>query len=142
MNLLARRILKPLLTLTLATAPVTAWGSEGHQIIGEIAQRFLTSTAARTVETLLDPHMQGKLAAAATWADEIKSDPAMRWADHLHYVNPTGDNPPHTCSRFDRARDCPGDACVMGTSFKHRVGCVTCMCIAASRGDMELYATP
>jgi hypothetical protein len=63
------------------------------------------------VDRLLD----GKsLADVSTWADEIKSDSAYRWASPLHYANvaPEADS-------FDLARDCPANGCVVSAILKY-----------------------
>ncbi len=61
-----------------------AWGRDGHRITGYIAEHFLKPHARAAVGELLG----GKsLAEVSTWADEIKRDPAYKWASPLHYVN-------------------------------------------------------
>src|SRR3954449_6574857 len=35
--------------------PAAAWGSEGHQVVGTVAERFLTATALAEVRSLLAP---------------------------------------------------------------------------------------
>jgi hypothetical protein len=72
-----------LLLLTLAS-PALAWGPNGHRIVGRIAANHLTDEAARAVESLIGPE---GLEQAATWADEIRSDPAWKKADPWHYIN-------------------------------------------------------
>lgn len=69
-----------LLTLALVTVPAAAWGwgQNGHRVVGEIADRHLSNHARRQIAVILDGE---SLAEAATWPDEIRSDPA--W-DHTH----------------------------------------------------------
>jgi len=45
------------------------WGSIGHKVVGEIAERKLNSNVKLIVNDLLDGE---SLASASTWADEIK----------------------------------------------------------------------
>ncbi|HEX6901890.1 MAG TPA: S1/P1 nuclease [Thermoanaerobaculia bacterium] len=70
--------------LLAAPAAANAWGPNGHRIVGRIAENHLTDEAARAVQCLLGPE---GLAEAATWADEIRSDPAWRKADPWHYIS-------------------------------------------------------
>lgn len=69
-----------LLALALLALPAAAWGwgQNGHRIVGEIAERHLSDQARRQIAVILDGD---GLAEAATWPDEIRSDPA--W-DHSH----------------------------------------------------------
>lgn len=85
----------------LAAPAAMAWGPTGHRAVGRIAERHLTPQAARAVADLLGPDT---LAYAATWADEIRSEPDWAKAETWHWVtiadgttyaaspkNPTGD---------------------------------------------------
>jgi hypothetical protein len=60
------------------------WGSIGHKVVGEIAERKLNSNVKLIVNDLLDGE---SLASASTWADEIKSDPLYKKYSPWHYVN-------------------------------------------------------
>lgn len=73
------------LLLTAAHAPSARWGQKGHRIVGQIAWNHLTPAAARTVNALLGPGSM-RLAEAGTWADEIRSNPAWRFAGPWHYI--------------------------------------------------------
>ena len=57
----------------LAAAPALAWGPVGHRVVGLVAEHHLSETAARGVAAILGSE---SLARAATWPDEIRSDPA------------------------------------------------------------------
>ena len=48
------------------------WGSIGHKVVGEIAERKLNPSVKLIVNDLLDGE---SMSSASTWADEIKSDP-------------------------------------------------------------------
>ncbi len=83
--------MKPLLTRKIAlflvlllSAPCFGWGRDGHRIIGEVAASRLTPEARAGVEALLGGQT---LVDVGAWADEIRSDPAYRWASPLHYAN-------------------------------------------------------
>jgi hypothetical protein len=60
-----------------------AWGSEGHSIVAEIAQRRLTPEATKMVERLLG--RGHSLASAASWADDVreKRPQTKRW----HFID-------------------------------------------------------
>ena len=70
--------------LLLAPAPALAWGATGHRVVGRVAERHLTDEAAREVAAILGPE---SLAQAATWADDIRSDPLWRQAPPWHYIS-------------------------------------------------------
>lgn len=76
-----------LLTLPLLfAAPAHAWGPIGHRITGAIADENLSGVARANVQLLLGAT---DLAEAATWPDDMKSDPAEFWqkkASPWHYV--------------------------------------------------------
>ena len=73
------------------------WGQSGHRIVGELAQKHLTSTAKLKINTLFDLDSKtedrnggGKdhlLAQISTWADEIRSDRSMDKYKPWHYIN-------------------------------------------------------
>ncbi|WP_324699720.1 S1/P1 nuclease [Novosphingobium aerophilum] len=67
-------------------SPAQAWGPIGHRITGAIAQENLSGMARANVRILLGTE---DLAEAATWPDDMKSDPAEFWkktASPWHYV--------------------------------------------------------
>ncbi|MBT2246893.1 S1/P1 nuclease [Sphingobium sp. BHU LFT2] len=73
------------LPLMLAT-PAQAWGPIGHRITGAIADQNLSGLARANVRLLLGNE---DLAEAATWPDDMKSDPSDFWqksASPWHYV--------------------------------------------------------
>lgn len=60
------------------------WGKTGHRVIGEIAQKNLTTKSLEALDALLD----GKsLAFVSTFADEIRSDKKYDYLAPWHYVN-------------------------------------------------------
>ena len=72
------------LLLLLAARPALCWGPTGHRVVGRIAERHLSEAAARGVAAILGPE---SLAQAATWPDEIRSDPAWDKAKPWHYID-------------------------------------------------------
>lgn len=86
--------------------PLTAqaWGTQGHQVVANLAQAQLSGPARREVERLLALEPGETLASISTWADEHRSPQTAAW----HYVN----FPRDSCS-FEPARDCPDGKCVV-----------------------------
>jgi S1/P1 Nuclease len=82
-----------LITITL---PAFAWGPEGHQVVADIARSHLTAAAKLSVRELLG---NDDLAAASTWADEIKS--GRPETSGWHFVDI-----PRNSSGFSEERDC------------------------------------
>ncbi len=80
----AMRILIASVFLLCWAPPVAAWGPNGHRIVGQIAENHLTDAARKGIAELVG---RASLAQIGTWADEIKSDPAWRYASPWHYVN-------------------------------------------------------
>lgn len=74
------------------SSPAMAWGPIGHRITGAIAQDNLSGVARAKVELLLH---EEDLAEAATWPDDMRSDPAEFWqktSPAWHYVTVAGDD--------------------------------------------------
>jgi len=63
-----------------------AWGTTGHRIVAEIAERHLNKKAKKEISKLIGKQ---SLANWANWADEIKSDTSNVWkhTPAWHYVN-------------------------------------------------------
>jgi len=70
----------------IAYLPLTAgaWGMNGHRIVGQIADYYLTSKARKAVMGVLGTESP---AMASTWADFIKSDSTYNYLYSWHYVN-------------------------------------------------------
>lgn len=62
---------------------VYGWGATGHRTVGQIAEWHLSTAAAREVKALLG---RESLAEAATYPDEIRSDPKYKETAPWHYV--------------------------------------------------------
>lgn len=96
--------------VVLSASAASAWGPDGHRIIGEIASHFLTPRAEREVGRLLEPGRFDSLAEVANWADAYaRQYDAYDWATKLHYVDVDPD-----ASSYDASRDCPQGECVVG----------------------------
>lgn len=91
-----------LLAVLTISGTANAFGAEGHQLIGELAEAQLTVGARAEVTRLLAAEPGATLSSISTWADEIRSRQTASW----HYVN----LPPENCS-YERARDCHDGQC-------------------------------
>lgn len=60
------------------------WGLDGHRIVGEIADRHLTSKAKKNIRKILGNE---SIAMSSNWADFIKSNPTFDSLDKSHYIN-------------------------------------------------------
>ncbi|WP_242692080.1 S1/P1 nuclease [Aridibaculum aurantiacum] len=61
-----------------------AWGQNGHRVVGEIAQGYLTGATKRKIRKLVGNET---LAMGSNWADFIKSDSNYRYLNTWHYIN-------------------------------------------------------
>lgn len=61
-----------------------AWGVEGHRVVGQIADSYLTKKARNEIRKILGTE---SVAMSANWADFIKSDPAYNYLSNWHYIN-------------------------------------------------------
>lgn len=68
------RVLVVFMSLIL-TSQAFAWGSKGHRVVGEVAEKFLDLKAKHNIKKILGDE---SLAKASNWADEIKSDEKIR----------------------------------------------------------------
>jgi hypothetical protein len=106
-----RSLLVSALALALAAPSAHAWSRQGHQLVGELAERQLSPAALAQVRDLLADEAVPSLAAVATWADEIRAEEnelgklSRRW----HYVNIPGKD----CD-YAPARDCADGECIIG----------------------------
>lgn len=81
-----RRTILALLCCAVPASPALGWGQTGHRVTGAIAENYLSGVARANVRLLLG---EESLAQAATWPDDMRSDPAEFWqkaASPWHYV--------------------------------------------------------
>jgi hypothetical protein len=81
-----RRFILALLCCALPAGPAFAWGATGHRVTGAVADQYLSGVARANVRLLLGTE---SLAQAATWPDDMRSDPALFWqktASPWHFV--------------------------------------------------------
>ena len=106
-----------LVILLLAAAPGTmfAWGSKGHAVTAEIAERGLSPNVAAQVRAL---NFSAPLREIASLPDDWRADEVkgIRPGDTgaLHYSNIPNDQ-----ATFDRARDCKDDNCIIAGIEKY-----------------------
>ncbi len=72
------------LVLCLLTLSAFGWGKIGHRVIADVSEKYLKEDKKKIARKMLG---ELPLASAATWADEIKSDPVWRAYGPWHYVN-------------------------------------------------------
>ncbi len=72
------------LLMLVTSSSVLAWGNTGHRTVGEVATKYLEI---KTQKKLYDLLKGESLARAATWPDEIKSEPeTYQHTFHWHYT--------------------------------------------------------
>jgi hypothetical protein len=84
---------------------VSAWGVDGHRLIGDLAQQQLSPKARAEIGRLLSLEPGATLGSIANWADDHRSAADAPW----HYVN----FPRNGGCRFDLVRDCAQGQCVV-----------------------------
>jgi hypothetical protein len=82
---------------SVSSIDLTAWGAQGHRLVGLIAAERLTPAARQSVAWLLDGQT---IADVSSWADTLTSDQVQ--TSYWHYLNI-----PHAATGYDRDRDCP-----------------------------------
>jgi S1/P1 Nuclease len=60
------------------------WGQNGHRIIGEIADSYLSNKARRAIRDILGDE---SIAITSNWPDFIKSDSTFNYLNTWHYIN-------------------------------------------------------
>lgn len=61
-----------------------AWGMQGHRIVGEIAESYLTPKAKLAIQQILGNE---SIAMSSNWADFIKADSSYNYLGAWHYIN-------------------------------------------------------
>jgi hypothetical protein len=92
-----------MLALILSSSPSFPWGGEGHQVVGLIAMKYMTTAAQAKAGDLLGG---SAIDAVASWADEYRRDHGE--TGPWHYIDiPLAD------SKIDLARECRNGDCVI-----------------------------
>lgn len=61
-----------------------AWGVEGHRIVGQVADSYISKKARKEITKILGTE---SIAMSSNWADFIKSDPAYNYLYNWHFIN-------------------------------------------------------
>lgn len=74
------------LVVALVVPPMTAlaFGSDGHLIVGYVADEYLCAATRRAIKPLMGGYSLGDI---GIWADRIRSDPDWYQASSWHYLN-------------------------------------------------------
>lgn len=67
-----------------------AWGMQGHRIVGQVAECYLTKKAKKSIAEIMDGV---SVAMSSNYADFIKSDSTFNYLSKWHYVNIPGGLP-------------------------------------------------
>lgn len=90
--------------------PAFAWGSKGHAVVAEIAERGLSPAAAAEIRSL---NSNAPLSQIASLPDDWRGDEVQKLREGdtgpWHYSNV-----PNDTLAFDPERDCADDQCVVG----------------------------
>jgi hypothetical protein len=120
---LHRFLARALALLLLPTAfPASAWGPEGHTIIGITSFDWLDPTSTSKVDEILSAQSGNNrdeaIAEACSWPDIVRPTTEWEWSAPLHYVNI-----PRHSRHYDRERDCSDGLCVTEgiTRFAHEL---------------------
>ena len=98
-----------------------AWGKDGHEIVGKIAEKHLDKRAREAVEELLKDHQFKSLSDTklVNWADAIRSSATYKEkypkAPMWHYINIDVDA---DLAKIDVAAACKDGDCVYGALLK------------------------
>ncbi|MEJ7589458.1 MAG: S1/P1 nuclease [Ferruginibacter sp.] len=61
-----------------------AWGVEGHRVIGQVADSYLTKKTRKEIAKILGYE---SVAMASNWADFVKSDSSYNYLFNWHFIN-------------------------------------------------------
>jgi hypothetical protein len=109
------RTARLLLILLALPTSAFAWGSKGHAVVAELAERGLSPNVAAQVRQL---NFGAPLRDIASVPDDWRAEETKKTrpgdTGALHYSNIPNDQP-----AFDRARDCKDDQCVVAAIEKY-----------------------
>ena len=69
---------------TVSVSSFAWWGQQGHRIVGEIADSYLSSKARKAIREILGDE---SIAITSNWPDFIKSDSTFNYLSTWHYIN-------------------------------------------------------
>ncbi|EMD35713.1 hypothetical protein CERSUDRAFT_52687 [Gelatoporia subvermispora B] len=108
--------LPTVLAFMLLVSRISAWGNLGHETIGY----FLAPNALAFVQTTLGSQYNFSLGPAATWADQVKSEPEFKWSANLHFVDAEDSPMTGECS-VEEQRDCGDQQCILAAIANYTV---------------------
>ncbi|HUP61740.1 MAG TPA: S1/P1 nuclease [Thermoanaerobaculia bacterium] len=104
------------LLLLVAPGTVFAWGSKGHAVTAALAERQLSAPAASEVRRLLFGQPLSSVASLPDdWRGEEDRNPNLPKTGPWHFVSI-----PNETLKYDAARDCANDDCVVAQIEKFR----------------------
>ncbi len=77
-------MLLPILMVILFPAKTFAWGKKGHEMVAEVAFKYLDENTKKTVLEYLDGMT---IEQAANWMDDMRADHSYDYMKPYHYVN-------------------------------------------------------
>src|SRR5690348_15046013 len=109
------RIARLLVLLALLPSSLFAWGSKGHAVVAEIAERGLSPNVAQQVRDLVfAAPLRDSASLPDDWRAQETRGERQGNTGALHYSNI-----PNDIATFDRARDCKEDQCVVSAIEKY-----------------------
>lgn len=80
----SRTIILTVLLIGFSIPSFAWWGLNGHRVVGEIADSYLTSRARKAIREILGTE---SIAMSSNWADFVKSDSAYNAYYSWHFIN-------------------------------------------------------
>ena len=93
---------------------VSAWGPDGHRIVGVDALPLLDDTARSAVVEILGGDSADVIGTACSWPDTVRKTPEWEWSAPMHYVNI-----PRSATHYDWERDCRDGMCVTAAIVRY-----------------------
>lgn len=93
--------------LVLLPIQASAWGYQGHALVGRLALNSLDEKATAQLQEILGDGLRTASDAACSWPDAVRESPQWDWSAPQHYVNI-----PRHSSEYERDRDCSNGMCV------------------------------
>ncbi|HEY6505619.1 MAG TPA: S1/P1 nuclease [Chitinophagaceae bacterium] len=84
---LLRKLLLSIVLISVSFSSMAWWGANGHRIVGEIADGYLSSKARKAIKEILGNE---SVAMSSNWGDFIKSDSTYDYLSPWHYINTKG----------------------------------------------------
>ena len=81
---LRRKFFLSIVFISFSFSSMAWWGINGHRIVGEIADSYLTRKARNAIKEILGNE---SIAMSSNWGDFIKSDSTFNYLSPWHYVN-------------------------------------------------------